>query len=189
MREAISRAKADGLVRSIRGSGLYVASPLERRSFKVGEIVDDVPTIARLFELRLPLEVSAVRLAAARYDGADIARLEQAHVHLTEADDWSDSGVVADLSFHHAIAVATQNSFYADFMAFLGAVLQNGMRIARSKSRWVDVRTITIDEHARILRAIRNRDPESAARAMHTHIEGARDRMSTGHAVETGAKL
>jgi DNA-binding FadR family transcriptional regulator len=183
VREAISRVKANGLVRSRQGSGLYVADLLDRRSFTVGDdLVGDISGILRLFELRLPMEMSAARLAAARRTAIDLDRLDAAHARMVEADNWSDEGVVADLAFHHAIAVATQNTYYADFMAFVGGVLHDGMRVARSKSRWVDVRSITIDEHARILRAIRNQDPEPAALAILTHIESARDRMSAGHA-------
>ena len=190
VREAISRVKADGLVRSKQGSGLYVAGPLERRSFKVDDnLTHDMSSILRLFELRLPMEISAVRLAAARHLPSDLVRLESAHAQLVEADNWSEAGVVADLAFHHAIALATQNSYFADFMAFLGGVLHDAIRIARLKSRWVDVRAITIEEHARILKAIRNRDPESAALAVLAHIENARDRMSAGHAAETHDEL
>ena len=123
---------------------------------------------------------SAARLAAARHAAADVERLDAAHAALIAADDWSDAGVAADLAFHHAVALATQNVYYADFMAFLGGILHDGMRIARSKSRRPDVKSVTLDEHARILRAIRNRDPESAALAMLSHIESARDRMSSG---------
>lgn len=190
VREAISRVKADGLVHSRQGSGLYVAGPLDRRAFKVDDnLTHDMAGILRLFELRLPMEMSAVRLAAARHSPGDLERLESAHAQMVEADDWSDAGVVADLAFHHAISLATQNSYYADFMAFLGGVLHNAMRIARSKSRWVDVRTITIEEHARILKAIQNRDPESAALAVHAHIENARDRMEGGHTAEARTDL
>lgn len=190
VREAISRVKADGLVHSRQGSGLFVANPSDRRSFKVDDdLASDVTGTLRLFELRLPLEMSAARLAAARHTQVDLVRLEAAHQALVDADDWTDAGVSADLGFHHAIATATQNNYYADLMAYLGGILHDGMRIARSKSRWVDVRGHTIDEHARVLRAIRNKDPESAALAVLTHLESARERMSTGHAVQTQIKL
>lgn len=190
VREAISRVKADGLVRSRQGSGLYVADLLDRRSFTVDEnLTSDISGVLRLFELRLPMEMSAARLAAARHSAADIERLGAAHDRMVDARDWSEAGVAADLAFHHALAIATQNAYYADFMAFMGGVLHDAIRVARSKSGWVDVRNITIEEHARILRAVRNRDPESAALAVLAHIENARERMSAGHAAKLSEEL
>ncbi len=47
-----------------------------------------------------------------------------------------------------------------------------------SRSGRPEIRRITIAEHARILNAIKQRDPESAAIAMSTHLQGARERMS-----------
>lgn len=185
VREAISRVKADGLVHSRQGSGLYVASPLDRRSFKV-EVSpgEDFAVALKLFELRLPIEMAAARLSAARRTDEDLALMEAAHRDMEERDGDVEGQVAADLRFHHAIATATRNSYYVELMAYLGGVLHEGMRFARSKSG-TRVRGLTIEEHARILRAIRERNPELAALAVLTHIENARERMMTGRTAES----
>ena len=178
VREAISRIKSDGLVTSRQGSGVYVAHSSTRRSFKLGESLVDAADVLALFELRQPLELASARLAAARRTEEHLERIRQAHAAMEDSSDWSEEGVIADLAFHHEIAMATGNGYYADFMAFLGGALQNTIRAARSGSGRPEIKKITISEHARILAAIEQRDPESAAMAMSMHLQGALERMS-----------
>lgn len=83
----------------------------------------------------------------------------------------------ADLDFHHAIAKATCNSFYADFMAFLGGALRATILTARSESKNPNIKAITLQEHARIVQVIEAREPD-AGHAMLLHLQGASLRMT-----------
>jgi DNA-binding FadR family transcriptional regulator len=177
VREAMARLKSDGLVASRQGSGVYVTQAATRRSFKLGETQSDDEAVFSLLELRQPMEMSSARLAAARHSGDDLARIVAAHSAMEESVDWSEEGVTADMAFHHAIAIATKNAYYADFMAFIGGSLQETIRTARLESGRPEIKQVTLDEHARILHAISERDPESAAMAMLAHLQGARIRM------------
>jgi GntR family transcriptional repressor for pyruvate dehydrogenase complex len=175
IREAISRIKADGVVNSLQGSGLYVAHPFQRRSFKFDQNFEsELSRVTGLFELREPVEMAAARLAAARHTREDLARISAAHAAMINAADWSEEGVTADLEFHHAIALATHNVHYANFMAFMASELRDTIRTARAQSGRPEIKRITVEQHARILRAIERRDPEGAALAMHSHLEHAR---------------
>lgn len=176
VREAIARIKADGLAHSRRGSGLYVAGPLDRRSFKVGDgFAGDTGELLKLLELRLPLEIAMVRLAAARRSEQDLARMNAAQAALMRAEEASDTGIAADLTFHHAIAMASQNSYFADLAAYLGHVLHDAMHALYERGRHPGMRDATVAEHARILRAIEDRDPEAAALAVTMHLGNARE--------------
>jgi GntR family transcriptional repressor for pyruvate dehydrogenase complex len=178
VREAIARVKAEGLVRSRQGSGLYVAPPSERRSFRInGDPARDTDRMFAFFELRRPMEVASARLAAARRSAHDLGRIAAAHEGMSVVDDWSRDGVDADLRLHHAIAVATHNPYYIDFMAFLGNVIGASMRMARAETGQAVRDALTIAEHALILRAIEAGDPDAAARAMEHHLDAARERM------------
>ena len=98
IREAISRIKADGVVNSLQGSGLYVAHPFQRRSFKFDQNFEsELSRVIGLFELREPVEMAAARLAAARHTHGDLARISAAHAAMINAADWSEEGVTADL--------------------------------------------------------------------------------------------
>lgn len=178
VREAIARVKANGLAQSRQGSGLYVTDPFERRSFRFDEeLAQDEARIIGFFELRQPVEIAAAQLAAERRTDEDMARIGAAFEAMTAAEDWSEDGVRADLRFHHAIAVATQNRYYADFLAFLGGAIGSSMRLARADRNRTESDAITLREHHRILDAIDARDPDAARAAMRSHLAGARARI------------
>lgn len=187
VREAISQLKADGLVRSLRGSGLYVQNLSDKKSFKVDiNHAFDPNVVLQLLELRQPVEVSAARLAAARRSEEDLANLHAAHDAMLASEDWSEEGVTADIMFHQSIAAACHNGFYVDFLAYLGGLLRESIRVARSASHDPKVKQVTINEHQRILAAIQFQDPERAAFAMMAHIDGARDRMTRADRLSSG---
>jgi len=178
VREAISRVKADGLVESRQGSGLYVTGLLERQSFKVhAELSKDPSSVIKLFELRMPIEIMAARLAANRRLDYDVAQMEMFHVQMEQSQDVDPEKY--DLQFHLAIANATRNQYFTELMAYLGGVIYTGIRFARSSSG-PKVHRKAILEHGRILTAIKDRQPEAAEKAMRAHINGALRRMNAG---------
>ena len=180
VREAISRLKSDGLVESRQGSGVSVIPSSLRRSFKLHGAVLGPQQVIELLELRQPLEMASARRAAARYTSEDLQEIVAAQHRMMMSPDWSDEGVQADLDFHHAIAKATHNPFYADFMAFLGGALRATILTARSESKNPNIKSITLEEHLKIIQAIEARDPEAAGHAMLLHLQGAGQRMTTG---------
>ena len=178
VREAISRLKSDGLVESRQGSGVSVIPASLRRSFKLHEGTLDRQQVIALLELRQPLEMASARLAAARHTPEDLQEIIDAQHRMKMSLDWSEEGLQADLDFHHAIAKATGNPFYADFMAFLGGALRATILTARSESKNPNIKAITLQEHLRIVQAIEARDPEAAGHAMLLHLQGASHRMT-----------
>lgn len=179
VREAISRLKADGLVESRQGSGVSVIPASLRKSFKLHEAVLGHQQVIELLELRQPLEMASARLAAERHTAQELQEIIDAQQRMSVSLDWSDEGVQADLDFHHAIAKATGNPFYADFMAFLGGALRMTILTARSESRNPNIKAITLQEHLSIVQAIEARNPDAAGRAMLLHLQGATLRMTT----------
>jgi len=176
VREAISRVKADGLVESRQGSGLYVTGLLERQSFKVHtELSKDSSAVIKLFELRMPIEIMAARLAATRRLDEDIAQMEMFHTEMERSEDGDPERF--DLQFHLAIANATRNQYFTELMAYLGGIIYAGIRFARSSSG-PKVHRKTILEHGRILSAIKDRQSDAAEKAMRAHINGALRRMN-----------
>ena len=183
VREALARLKADGLVRSRRGSGVYVADPEARRSFKVGDGTElDRRGIEALFELRQTLETGAARLAAERRSAAELRAIAEAHVAMIRAADWQEAGLDADLHFHQAVAAAAGNVYFAELMLYLSATLKTSIRRAREATSEIDIRSVVTAEHAAILDAIAARRPAAAARAMRAHIQGSRQRMAANRA-------
>lgn len=179
VREAISRLKSDGLVRSARGSGLFLADPLDRRSFKVTtDLLADRSEMLAMLELREAVEAEAAALAAARRTPLQLERIVASHAAFLAADERSEAGVAADVAFHVRIAEATGNGHFVGFVTYIGGSLAKVIRTVLGEVRTPAVKAVTAAEHARILAAITERDPTAARAALHAHLAGVRQRLA-----------
>jgi GntR family transcriptional repressor for pyruvate dehydrogenase complex len=87
--------------------------------------------------------------------------------------------VAADLAFHRAIAAATRNKYFADFIEHLGefAFPRRHLDPATASAYRIEDHSGRIDiEHRAILEAIRRRDSALASAEMRRHLGGSRAR-------------
>ena len=101
-------------------------------------------------------------------------------------------GMEADMRFHEAIAVATQNPVLGHFMKFVGRQLREEIRRARLAVDHYQERMPEVDtEHVALLAAIEARDAKAARAAVQRHIENGARRlgfsMPAGPAPKSGA--
>ncbi|MGH3504292.1 MAG: GntR family transcriptional regulator [Nocardioidaceae bacterium] len=165
VREALARLDADGLVTKRPLAG-YMTAPLL-----------DAVAFEHLYEMRMLLEPDAARLAAARITGADLADLA---TELDEAEQQPPGDAYAtyrvfadrDAAFHHGIASAAGNPLLRDAVARLRA----HMHVYRLYFR-AGIAVDTMREHQRIFGALRDGNPEMAARAMTAHVRSSRERL------------
>lgn len=88
------------------------------------------------------------------------------------------SGVDADLRFHRAVARATRNRNYIMFFDFLAVLLRKNLEVSRGRSAKVSGRgALAQKEHARLLAAIENGDPEAARQCARLHVENTESRL------------
>lgn len=182
VREAVASLKAAGLIETRQGSGAFVLEAPKKQVFLGGLERATVADILAVLELRLAVEVECAALAAARRTDEDIAALDRAIAAMAAADSFSDAGVRADLAFHHALAHATGNAYFAEFLKYLGeyAVPRRHM-VGRTKNLGdVGAYMAMVDsEHRAIRNAVAARDSALAAAAMRGHLAGSRARYST----------
>src|SRR5690606_38092692 len=79
VREAIASLKAEGRLRSLRGSGVYVSEPpkvLGGSMFM--EAPQDIAAVLDFIEFRISVEIEAAGLAAERRTETNLLRMEQA---------------------------------------------------------------------------------------------------------------
>ena len=86
----------------------------------------------------------------------------------------------ADDAFHAAIARASQNSVYATMLDAVSVLISNARRLTENVP-WAVPRAI--EEHDRVLEAIRARDHEAASEAMRRHIDSAIEAIQLGRAL------
>lgn len=173
VREAIASLRAEGLLRSRRGSGIFV----ERSEARIGPFtLSDharISTIMEVLELRIAVEVEAAALAAMRsspsQDEAIFERNRDIQRALAEGRPTND----ADFAFHQAIADASGNSRFRDFLDVMGS---NGIPRLAIRGAASDIAASLehiVPEHERIARAIAHSDKEAARDAMRFHLEGS----------------
>ncbi|MET0742407.1 MAG: FadR/GntR family transcriptional regulator [Microvirga sp.] len=178
IREAIAYLKADGIVESRRGLGLFV-NRQETLRLHLGEIEASEKTILEFLEFRRGLEVEAAQLAALRHEPEHLARMTAALASLNASDAAGRESAEHDLAFHLAIADAAQNPVFHRVLQFVSGPLLRSiqtMRATESGGRsQIEIRRA---DHDRILDRIVARDAPGAGSAMRRHIDEAYGRYA-----------
>ncbi len=170
VREAIAYLKADGIVESRRGLGLFV-NQQESLRLRRAEIDASEQSILVFLEFRLGLEVEAAQLASLRHAPADMARIEAAAAAMNAADEAGEDSAAHDLAFHIAIATAARNPLFLSVLEFVSSPLLGSIKSMRASDRGdranIDIRRA---DHDAVIARIRARDPAGAGEAMRKHI-------------------
>jgi DNA-binding FadR family transcriptional regulator len=168
VREALGRLSSLGLVESRHGSGTRVASP-SGRDISVGYErlmrSSDAP-LEDLAVVRLPLETTIAALAATNRSDAHLARLQATQRALGNPRKSLAAHVKADSQFHAILAEATGNRFLPLVLSPIHDLLIE----SRLKTLGRYGAALACAHHARILEAVRDRDPGEAALAMREHL-------------------
>lgn len=144
--------------------------------------------VNELFELRLLLEPSAARLAAARVDAALLRRLDelcQARYEIGNRDSAADF-LAANTEFHATVAEASGNSMLAGVVRDM---LDKVERVHHMSHLLRDRNEEAFHEHYDLLEALSARDGARAERVMAEQIRAARsfviDALLASAAVQT----
>ena len=178
VREAVAALRSEGQVISRQGAGVFVANAPPSKPFEINlSEAEKLQEVLSVLELRRGVEVEAVGLAASRRSEEDLARLEACcdkvgEEIVKESGDYVD----ADFRFHRAIARATQNPYYSEFLAFLGPFIIPHLwirhRFSTTQQREKYAKKVQA-EHRRILKTIRDQDPAAARSAMRKHVSNS----------------
>lgn len=180
IREAISRMKADGLVVSKQGLGVFVTAADDiSRPFRIDDHDAQNPEVVReIFELRIGVEAEAAALAAQRRTKTDLRTFKEVFNCLEDGTSNLELGVAADLEFHLTISKMSKNSQIARFTSYLEKVLRESIRVARHNSaRTAGYAELVLNEHRTIYEAICEGDSEAARRGLRGHLESAKKRL------------
>lgn len=185
VREAIAQLRNEGMVETRQGVGAFVTDPQRRATIRVEQAsLADPVSLRNFFQLRLPLEIEAARLAARHSTPTEIAALDAALDGMVQARDWLDEGVKADLAFHRALAAATQNEFYAIFLGYIAEKTSTSINTSFPREMGAEIVKVTIGEHAKIHGAVIAGDAARAGEAMRQHLINSAARL--GITLEAG---
>lgn len=180
VREAVASLKAEGRLRSLRGSGVYVSEPPKTTgSSMFMQAPQDIGEVLDFIEFRMSVEIEAAGLAAERRTETSLLRMEQAMSQFARRLGDNTLATDADRNFHRAIADATNNARFRLFVDQMGERLIPRRALGASfsdeqdKSEFLDN---IQSEHRRIFDAITDRRADDARAAMRQHLEGGRRR-------------
>ncbi|WP_353475074.1 GntR family transcriptional regulator [Salipiger sp. H15] len=157
VREALRRLEAEGLV---------------THKPRVGVVVRQLsyPELMELYEMRWVIEGTAARLAARAASDVEIEEL--AAINDEMAANAGDGAALYALNrqFHTTLIAAARNRYLVKSVRSIELTLQIlGPSTLREMSR----ATEAIEEHARVVEALRARDGAGAEAAMRAHMEAA----------------
>lgn len=177
VREAVARLQARGMVEVRHGAGVFVAEAGRRASLnKVVADLSQVSTVLDVLEIRLAVEVEAAALAAARRTPSQEARIREAFQAIAASIKRGEQATEADFAFHRAVAEATNNRIFVEFLEGLGQ--RSIPRAQVSASRRPDTAYLqkVQQEHAAVVEAIASADADRARNAMRRHLQESQKR-------------
>ena len=161
----VSRVPVRDALNLLKGEGFFPQQP--RRGVVVTRLSSR--DVEELFEVRLALEVLAVRLASERATDEDLRRLEDSLAESTAAIEAHDSERLhrANEDFHDAIIASAHNHLLASLHEPLMGRLH---WLLRQNEEPLPLHA----EHEHLYDAIMSRDPEKASVASQAHIRSSR---------------
>jgi DNA-binding FadR family transcriptional regulator len=179
IREAIATLRADGLVEPRQGSGVFVLAPadIEARPFQIID-ADKISSIIEMLELRVAVEMEAAALAATRRSPAQEEEIYDAEAQIRALAEQGQPTTEADFRFHRAIALATNNPRFVEFLDILGAALipRSALRQSERDRSTDSYIALSSSEHRAIADAIAAGDCDGARDAMRQHLKGSQQR-------------
>lgn len=180
IREAVAALRARGLVVTRQGAGAFVNPDPSQQPYSIDpEGLGSLEGVIEVIELRMAVEAEAAALASERATDAEIAEIRKAQAAMAAVIANGERGIKEDLAFHRAIAAATQNNRFVEFLAYLGRLIIPRQSIRSFDGNPDSMRTYLRrieSEHEAILQAIEARSAKKAREAMRRHLLNSRER-------------
>ena len=169
VRRALEVLEAEGRVWRKQGSGTYAGPRPDPRPSDIGQIAVDTDFM-QVMEARLRLEPQLAQLAALRARPADVERMREINLRLTESGD-SDSRELWDSALHRQIAKSAGNRVLLTVFDIVDSVRQNpAWQNIRALARSEAAMATYVDQHSAIIEAIGSRNPVAAGTSMREHL-------------------
>ena len=155
IREALRRLEADGIVEHRPRSGAVI------RQLSHTEVVE-------LYEMRVVLERTAAMLAAQHGVEAEFDRLNDLNEMIANESANSDRAASFNQQFHKGLYLAGRNRFLQES----ARALNNSLLLLGPTTLTDEHRIeVVVDQHQRIVDALKKRDAEAAGSAAEIHLQ------------------
>jgi len=171
LREALKSLAYVGLVQMRPGEGTYVLDSTQMLvdRIRAGGILKTEKELEDVSEARLIMETELAAMAAERHEPSDLEKLEEILKEMKRCvNDAGGEYAELDVEFHLAIAKSSKNQLLYELLVPIRNVLQDF--IAKSQAL-PGIKQNAHEHHARIVAALRQRNPEKARREMRAHLQ------------------
>jgi GntR family transcriptional regulator, transcriptional repressor for pyruvate dehydrogenase complex len=180
VREAVAALRARGLVITRQGAGAFVDRDANRQPYAIDpEGLGSLESVLDILELRMAVESEAAAIASERATPSQIKAIGEALRVFSRAITSGERAIKEDFAFHQAIAAATQNSRFVEFLDFLGRLIipRQSIRSFEGTAEGLRQYLARIEkEHEAICQAIAAHSPKRAREAMRGHLVKSRER-------------
>ena len=180
VREAVAALRARGLVVTRQGAGAFVDRDPGGQPYAIDpEGLGSLESVLDILELRMAVESEAAAIASERATAIQIKAIADTHRVFSRAIGSGERAIKEDFAFHQAIAVATQNSRFVEFLDFLGRLIIPRQSIRSFEGTGEGLRQYLArieKQHEAIFQAIGAHSPKKAREAMRAHLVKSRER-------------
>jgi GntR family transcriptional repressor for pyruvate dehydrogenase complex len=178
LREALKALQVMKIITIRQGAGAYVCNLKPENIIEHLDIVFhlDSSLYHDLYEARRILEGSVAGIAAVNITDEEIQTIEQNIQRSRQAIDDADLFFEIDLELHEIILKASRNRIIP---VFTKSVNKLSLIMREQTNAHRHIRETAVEDHERILFAMKIRDPAAARRAMESHISHVEQGFTT----------
>lgn len=173
LREAMSALEILGIIESRGGKGNFIKNTFDSTSYaqRVKELEKEESPFD-LLEARKAVETEIAGLAAEKATSEDIREIEKALDRMKNTLNDTPRVMEFDREFHIAIAKAAHNSILFQMMNYLADGLKESLWVNIKEKSWAlpGHPQKYLEEHTKLLEAIKEGDKKAAYRTMYSHL-------------------
>ncbi len=171
IREALKLLSERGLAKTIVGSGTYITKP---EADDLAAVLSRIAAthnfgVLDVIETRLILEPNAAALAAMNATDEEFDNMERVRRELKSSNLSNTEKADLDYEFHMMVYEASHNGLLTVITKAIGSMLKNLIAI-NIEAGSMDQDAVRHISHARVLEALRDRDPIAAQSMMYSHL-------------------
>ncbi|MEP9407225.1 FadR/GntR family transcriptional regulator [Peribacillus frigoritolerans] len=181
IREALSALSSMGLIEIKQGEGTFVKTfdPAIMNHPLSAALLMNQDNIKHLLEVRKILESGTAEVAAKKRTEENLIELKDMLFNMEKVSDDEELSDKADISFHVAVANASQNELLITLMNHVSELMTEKMRDIRRVALYSEEMTLKqlYQQHVRIYDAIVEQDEDGARSAMLFHLQSVEESL------------
>lgn len=181
IREALSALSSMGLIEIKQGEGTFVKTfdPAIMNHPLSAALLMDQDNIKHLLEVRKILESGTAEVAAKKRTEENLIELKDMLFNMDKVSDDEELSDKADISFHVAVANASQNELLITLMNHVSELMTEKMSDIRRVALYSEEMTLKqlYQQHVRIYDAIVAQDEDGARSAMLFHLQSVEESL------------